>query len=370
MSAPFTGPAASLGIDMRDGIQAAINEANQTGGVRGHHLRLVALDDGYEPSRTAPNMRRLTDDPHIVAVVGNVGTPTAVAALPIAIQTSTPFVGAFSGAGVLRREPPDRVVVNFRASYAEEIEAMVEALTARAGLKPEEIAFFTQRDAYGDAGYAAGLDALHRRGLKDDSLIANGRYDRNSEAVENALADIISTPAPRVRARAVILIGAYKPCARFIRLAPENGFHPAFLCVSFVGALPLASALSTQGQGVIITEVVPHFDADLPLVRDYHHALTTIDPAPTPGFGSLEGYAAMRMLLLAMNRGRAEAPTRASIIPALEGLGGFDLGLGVALSLSPGEHQACHTVWPTVIRAGRVVPTDWAELFPARSKSP
>ena len=144
-------------------------------------------------------MRRLTDDPHIVAVVGNVGTPTAVAALPIAIQSSTPFVGAFTGAAVLRRDPPERVVVNFRASYSEEIDAMVEALTTRGGFKPEEIAFFTQRDAYGDAGFAAGLEALHRRGLKDDSLIANGRYDRNSEAVENALADIISAPPPRVR---------------------------------------------------------------------------------------------------------------------------------------------------------------------------
>lgn len=363
MSAPFTGPAASLGADMRDGIQAAIAEANAAGGVHNRHLRLVALDDGYEPRLTAPNMRTLTDDPAVVAIIGNVGTPTAVAALPIAERTATPFIGSFSGAGVLRREPPDHVVVNFRASYAEEIDATVEALTTRAGLKPADIAFFTQRDAYGDSGFSSGLAALRRRGLSADAPVPNGRYDRNSDAVENALADILSTS--HSRPRAVIMVGAYKPCARFIHLATRSGFHPIYVCVSFVGALPLAAELGPTGERVIITQVVPHYDADLPLVRDYHHALAALSPdhPPAPGFGSLEGYAAARMLLLAMNR-LDRAPDRASVITSLESLGEFDLGLGAPLSLSPTQHQACHTVWPTVIRTGRVVPADWAGLFP------
>ena len=80
MSTALSGPAADLGHRMRAGVQAAIDETNARGGVRGRKLRLVALDDGYEPSRTAPNMHKLIEDEHVLCVVGNVGTPTAIAA--------------------------------------------------------------------------------------------------------------------------------------------------------------------------------------------------------------------------------------------------------------------------------------------------
>lgn len=360
MSAPFSGPAAALGSGMRAGIAAALDEANRNGGIRGHRLRLVALDDGYEPSRTAPNMRKLVGEDKVVAVIGNVGTPTAVVAVPIAIETSTPFVGAFTGAGTLRKSPPDKVVINFRASYAEEVGAMVDALVVRAGLKPEEIAFFTQRDAYGDAGFSGGIAAMRRNGLKDETTVPHGRYERNTEVVESALADLLSAAVP---VRAVIMVGAYKPCAKFISLAKQNDLRAVFLNVSFVGSGALAAAMGAEGDGVIITQVVPHYSSDVPLATSYRAALTAMEPAAKPGFGSFEGYAAARMLLLALERSPAVA-NRASVIKALEGLGKFDLGVGAPLELSPVEHQACHQVWPTVIRGGQVVPTSWEELFP------
>jgi ABC-type branched-subunit amino acid transport system substrate-binding protein len=360
MSAAFSGPASALGSDMRAGIVAAIEEANTSGGVHGRKLRLVALDDGYEPSRTAPNMRALVGEQKVVAVIGNVGTPTAVAAIPIAVETSTPFVGAYTGAGVLRKTPPDRVVVNFRASYAEEVGAMVDALVTRAGMKPAEIAFFTQRDAYGDAGFSGGIAALRRHGLTDSAAVTHGRYERNTEVVESALADILSAAVP---ARAVIMVGAYKPCAKFIQLAKQNELHVTFMNVSFVGAGPLAAALGSDGDGVIVTQVVPHFVSEAPLAVSYRAALATFVPDAKPGFGSLEGYAAARMLLLALQKG-PDAPDRESVIRSLEGLGKFDLGMGAPLELSATEHQASHQVWPTVVKSGQVEPTSWEALFP------
>jgi branched-chain amino acid transport system substrate-binding protein len=360
MSTALSGPASALGTDMRAGVLAALEEANRAGGVRGQHLRLVTLDDGYEPSRTAPNMRKLVNEEKVVAIIGNVGTPTAVAAIPIAVETGTPFIGAFTGAGVLRKNPPDRCVINFRASYAEETGAMVDALIDRAGLKPEEIAFFTQRDTFGDAGHAGGMAALRRHGLTDEAAIAHGRFERNTEAVENALADILAARRP---AKAVVMVGTYKPCARFITLARQNDLNASFLNVSFVGPGPLAAALQSAGDGVIITQVVPHPSSNLKLVREYRSALSASDTPAQPGFGSLEGYTVARMFLLGLER--IDGPIgRESILAAMEGLGQFDLGIDVPLQLSKTEHQASHQIWPTVIRAGEVVPATWDELFP------
>ncbi len=361
MSAALEGPAAGLGRGMKEGIEAAIGEVNRAGGVRGRQVRLIALDDGYEPSRAAPNMHALIGRHNALAIIGNVGTPTAVAALPVAIESSTPFVGAFTGAGVLRKNPPDRCVINYRASYAEETGAMVDALIDHAGLKPEEIAFFTQRDAYGDSGFSGGIAALRTRGLADPTRIAHGRYERNTVLVENALADILGASVP---CKAVIMVGAYAPCAQFIRLARQHSLNAAFLNVSFVGSDQLARELGPAGEGVVVTQVVPHVDADLPITRAYRAALHANSKDAVPGFVSLEGYAACRMLLAALDKVPGD-PDRPSVIAALEDLGRFDLGTGAPLELSKTQHQASHAVWPTVIRGGRVVPASWTSVFSA-----
>ena len=240
------GSAAQLGLDMRLGVEAALHEANLDGGIHGRELSLIVLDDGYEPSRTAPNMHELIEVHEVLAVIGNVGTPTAVAAIPIANAKKTALFGAFTGAGVLRKSPPDRYIINYRASYAQETAAMVDALVDEAGVKVEEIALFTQRDAYGDAGHIGGITAMKRHGLTDDTAIAQGRYQRNTTAVENGLADILSSETP---VRAVIMVGSYGPCAEFIKLAHEFDFNPIFMNVSFVGSGPLCGALGADGEG-------------------------------------------------------------------------------------------------------------------------
>ena len=249
MSTALSGPAAELGENMRAGVLAALEEANRAGGLAGLPLELVSLDDRYEPAQTVPNMRRLIEQERVVGVIGNVGTPTAVAAIPIANETKTPFYGAYTGAGALRKQPPDRYVVNYRASYAEETAAMVEALVSQLGFQPEEIAFFTQRDAYGDAGFVGGIAALKAHGLASEHEVAHGRYERNTLAIEDGLAEVMQADPPP---RAVILVGAYAPCARFIELSREVGLDARFLNVSFVGAAPLAAALGEKGDGVIV----------------------------------------------------------------------------------------------------------------------
>lgn len=358
MSTVLSGPAAELGQGMKSGVEAALAEVNRAGGIQGNTLRLVALDDGYEPSRAGPNVHSLIDEHGVVAIIGDVGTPTAVAAVPVALQGKTAFFGAFTGAGLLRKNPPDREVINFRASYAEETGAMVDALIEHAHVKPEEVAFFTQRDAYGDAGFAGGIAALKRHGLVHESAVPHGRYERNTTAVENALADILSSSTDP---KAIIMVGAYAPCAEFIKLTRKVGLGPIFLNVSFVGAPALAAAAGDAAEGVIVTQVVPPPTGDLPIAREYRAALAAYSPAELPTHVSFEGYIAARILTRAL-RNLDATPTRENVVEALLSLGEFDIGLGQPLRLAPDEHQACHTVWPTIIHAGRVEPFDWADL--------
>ncbi len=354
MSTALSGPSQALGQNMKSGVEAYFAWRNEQGGVHGRPLALVALDDGYEPARTATHMRTLADQ-QVLAVIGNVGTPTAAVAVPIANEKKVPFFGAFTGAGLLRKTQPDRYVINFRASYAEETAEMVRGLVRELGIAPRDLAFFTQNDAYGDAGFAGAVKALEQLGYADAARLPHGRYPRNTVDVEDALSRLLD---PRVRPRAVIMVGAYKPCAKFIRLARQHGLDALFLNVSFVGSEALAAELGSAGDGVVVTQVVPLLDPTTPLVREYRAA---VKPEAW-NFVSLEGFAVARAFVVALEAAGPDA-TRERFIDALEGGAPIDLGFGAAPRLSKTDHQLSHAVWPTVIRRGKFQPLpSWTQL--------
>ena len=357
MSTALSGPARALGQSMKVGVEACFKQVNDDGGVQGKSLRLIAIDDGYEPSQAAPNMRTLIDDQQVIAVIGNVGTPTAIVTVPIANEKKTLLFGAFTGAGVLRKTPPDRYVINYRASYAEETAAMITGLLG-AGIKPEEIAFFTQNDGYGDAGYNGAISALTSKGYAEADKLAHGRYTRNTLNVEEALGVILDA---EVEPKAIIMVGAYAPNAAFIKLAREDFPDALFLNVSFVGSVPLAKRLGDAGEGVIVTQVVPDYNSDLPGVVQYRQALEKHAPGTAPGFVSLEGCIVARIFAEGL-RSAGEAQTRESIIDGLQGLADLDVGIGETLHYSDSSHQGSHKVWPTIIRAGKYIPLKWSEL--------
>ncbi|WP_316348745.1 ABC transporter substrate-binding protein [Desulfuromonas acetoxidans] len=359
MSTALTGPTAELGLRMRDGVMLGLERVNDAGGIQGRRVVLRAYDDGYEPQRVAQNMRRLVEDDQAVAIIGNVGTPTAIAALPIITSHGVPFVAPFTGAGLLRKTPPQRYVINFRASYVQEVTTMIRGLIEQGGIRPDEIAFFTQRDSYGDAGYVGGVTALQHYGLHDVRNILHVRYERNTLAVENALADLVYSPR---NIRAVIMVGAYAPCAKFIRLAKDVGLKAVFLNVSFVGSELLLNELGEQGDGVIVTQVVPPLTGDgVPIVREYLADFKRFNQAGRPNHVGLEGYISTRLLQRALVQIEGRV-TREHVVDALESLGSFDLGLGVALQLSPEQHQACQQVWGTYFSHGQTVPFAWETL--------
>ena len=355
MTSALSGPASSLGLGMKEGIETAFAQINAAGGVHGQTLELIALDDGYEPGRAGPNMRKLIDEEKVFAVLGNTGTPTAAVTVPIANEKKVPLFGAFTGAGLLRKTPPDRYVINYRASYAQETGEMIRGLVGELKIPPDRIAFFTQNDAYGDSGFAGGVKALQAIGYAQAKWATHGRYPRNTTDVEEGLARLLD---PRQHPRAIIMVGAYHPCARFIQLAKKEGLRALFLNVSFVGSAALAKELGRDGDGVVVTQVVPHFDAGLPATRDYCTAV----PAEKRNFISLEGYLVARAFAAGLTMAGPGA-NKEQFISALESERPIDLGLGVAHRLSSKAHQLSNQVWPTVIRRGQFQPIrSWTEL--------
>jgi ABC-type branched-subunit amino acid transport system substrate-binding protein len=337
-AAVLQGPASALGLGMKEGLLAAFDEVNRKGGVHGRKIKLISIDDGYEPSKAIVATRKLIEDEKVFALIGPVGTPTAVATQPLAAAAKVPFIGAFTGAGFLRNPKLDNVI-NIRASYDAETEAWVRHLTE--DLKISKIAIFYQDDAYGRAGLSGFEKAMKKRGL---AIVAEGTYERNTTAIKTALL-AVRKAAPE----AVVMVGAYQPSAEFIKLARKIEFNPVFVNISFVGASALASALGTEGAGVIVSQVVPFpWDASIKVIADYHAAIKARDPKAEPEFVSLEGYLVGRLAIAALERAGPE-PTRAGLLKAVKESSAFDLG-GLQMTYGPDDNEGLDKVFMTVIQ--------------------
>jgi ABC-type branched-subunit amino acid transport system substrate-binding protein len=349
-SCALSGPARELGIGMNAGLLARFSAINEKGGIKGRKIRLVSRDDSYEPDHAIRNTRELLNKENVFLLIGFVGTPTSKAVVPIAEDEKAPYVAPFTGAEFLRN-PFKRYVVNIRASYYQEMEKLAQYLVDRKKMK--KIACFFQNDGYGQAGLNGIKIALSKR---NQSLVATGNYERNTLAVKSALLRI-----KRSEPDAVVMVGAYKPCAEFIRLGKKIGMDDTiFANISFVGAEALADELGDVGNDCcIISQVVPYPQNETSaLVQEYKKDMAKYQPNGKISFVSLEGYMAAKFFGMVVEN--MERIDRESFIDTIEQKKSFDLG-GTVLKFDSNDHQGLDRVFLTEIRNGEVKPLEKGE---------
>jgi ABC-type branched-subunit amino acid transport system substrate-binding protein len=358
MSAMLTGPSAAIGNDLRSGIESYFKLVNDAGGVQDRRLELLVRDDGYEPERAAFNMRQLINEDGVLAVLGNVGTPTAIVTVPIAESTHTLLLGAFSGGDVLRSHPVSRYVINYRPSYAEETTEIINGLL-QIGIEPNQIAFFTQRDGFGDAAYRGAIDALQQHGFNRGNTLIHGRYTRNTLNVEDAVVEVLEAS---VKPKVVMMAGGYAPSAKFIKLVQAELPNLWFVNVSFVGSHSLKLALGDNSNHVVVTRVVPDLDSSLPIVEEFNSALEKFNSSLSANEVSLEGFIIAKIFHQGLLNISGEI-NKESIIDGIEAIKEKDLGLGFDIYLDGNEHQAIHKLWLKHLENGKFKSFDWKNML-------
>lgn len=355
-SLALEGHASYLGTQTLKGALCYLNYVNDNGGVHGRKIRVMSLDDGYDPPRCVANTQRLIVEEDVFCLFCYAGTPTTVRIMPLVEKARIPLVGMFTGANDLR-DPFNRYLINVRASYYQETEAAVTRFVKDLDLT--KIAVFYQYDAYGFDGLKGTEIALQKYGL---SPVATGSYIRGTLEVEEGLAKIRASGA-----EAVIMIGTYEPCAKFIRLAKESGYTPAFHNVSFVGAEALAGLLGKHGEGVFVTQVVPPPESPeartlLWGVGEYVDLLRRYFPEEKPNSVGMEGYINARVLVEGLERAGRNLD-RERFIDAIESIRDYSVGIANTLSFSPTDHQGLERVYFTRFENGRFeLITDWQKV--------
>jgi len=356
-SLPLTGHASYLGRQTLFGAQAYINAVNDAGGVAGRRIKVIALDDGYDPPRCVANTQRLIVEDQVFCLFSYVGTPTTAKIIPLLEEAKVPLVGSFTGANVLRF-PFRRYIVNIRASYYQETAAAVEHLVKDLGF--DRVAIFYQYDAYGFDGLKGAEMALRSDGL---APVARGSYIRGTMDVEEGLGRILDASP-----QAMVMIGTYGPCAKAIKLARARGFKGLFYAVSFVGADEIARILGPGDDApLLMSQVVP--PPDLPEskalllgVTEYARLLARYFPGERPDAVGLEGFINAKVLVEGLRRAGRDL-TRENFLGALESIENFSVGIASPISFAKDRHQGLERVYFTRFVHGRFhLVTDWGQL--------
>lgn len=339
-SAPLTGEAGASGRGLVMGAKIYFDHVNATeGGVNGQKIVHLVKDDAYQIEGTVRNTRAFIADPRVLALTGLYGTDNVTELFKQGLFDGTPLpiVGVSTGAKLLR-EPLNPSIFHLRASYIEEVDAIVRHV---AGLGTKRIAVVYEDNPFGEAGLRAAEDAVRKRGL---ALVARATYEQHTTNVRDAVKDVIDSHPDTV-----ILIAITPPAAEFIKQFHAAGGRAYLFGISTANVEGLSKVVSpTALQGLGISQVMPFpYSATLPLVAEYQALMKTYAKGNPYSYSTMEGYMNARVLVLALKKAGAN-PTRASVRQALEGLGQINLG-GYPLNFSPTNHIGSHFVDLTVV---------------------
>jgi branched-chain amino acid transport system substrate-binding protein len=381
MSAAFKGTAAGLGTEFYRGAQAYYDEINARGGVHGRTITVIGLDDHYEPLPCVKNTIQLLEKEHVFFLSNYVGTPTLTRALPVIKRYSDQqvlLVGNFTGAQPQREAPYVEHVFNVRASYRQEMAALVERFW---GIGARTFGVYSQADAYGRSGTDGVARALAARGARvavETTYARGAKFEDDMGPAVNALR--------RAGVDVVLCTGAYQGCGAFVRTARDLGWTVPISNVSFVGSDAMLRLLVQHGKttgrdytrALVNSQVVPSYDdVSLPGVSEYRTLMERRSPALPPAlrddkytpqpysFISLEGFINARVIVEALRRA-GPSPTRVGLRQALESLKNFDLGIGAPVNFGPERHQGLDSVYFTRVDGERWVPiADWSSAVQA-----
>jgi branched-chain amino acid transport system substrate-binding protein len=335
-SAPLSGANRELGEDIRDGALAYFKKVNDAGGVNGRRIEMVSLDDANVVKTAGDNTRKLVEENGVFALFGYASATLSRPALPVVEQYKVPFLSPFTGADPMRVF--NRYVYNMRASYAEELEKIVDHYTLF-GIKRFAIVHYD--DVVGKENYAAVDRALKLRNLAAVSVAAF--KDRAKPDIENGVKDVLKG-APEV----IILTTLYKATADFIRQARKTGSTAQMVSNSFPGSSPLGKELGKDGIGVAIAQVVPPISrASVPVVTEYRAAIEKHLGKKEYSFTSLESFIAAKAIVEGLRRAGPKL-TREGFMQALDGMSNYDAG-GYTLNFSPTNHNGSSFVELTII---------------------
>lgn len=332
-SAPLSGVMAPTMTGVFGGQQMAFDEINKRGGIAGRRVRLVILDDAFDPKRTLENAHELVEKQGVLALFGMVGTAQTAAVLPYIAEKRVPLVSAYSGSPSLRIQP-NPYFFTTQASYADELVKMVRNLKSAQATR---IAVVYQNNEFGKLLLPLAEKVIASEGATVAAARPLDVTGADAAAVAQSLAG--------ARPQAVLMIVAGPAVVAYVRANRAHLGVPIYTLSLSVGSSTL-KALGDDARGLAVSRATPYpWRATTPLARDFNQLM---DKAGKPvDYDHFAGYINGRVLIEGL-RGAGKNPTPESLTQSMEKLTQLDLG-GYTLNYSPHNRHGSNFVEITVV---------------------
>ncbi len=325
-SCQLTGPLAALSSEVRQGAKLYFDHVNANGGVFGRKVKVIALDDAYDPKKSEENTRTLVEKEKVLALFQFAGTPPALAALPVVEEFGVPFIAPFTGSDVLRSKF-SRYVFNIKAGYGTELSAMVKQL-AVVGIT--QVAVVYLNNPFGKGGLASVEESAKSYGV---TLVAQSPIE-----VDGSKMDLVVSTISKASPQAIIVVSAGKPSVNFVDAYQRAGHRSTFYMLSVISNSQLVSALGDRARGIVISQVVPSPWNKGIIVSAEFQTLASKQGIREYTFSQMEGFLSAKFLVEGLKRA-GNKPTRESLIRGLETMKSVDLG-GYGVELSATQHSS------------------------------
>lgn len=322
-SAHLSGPLSGTLKPVIKGQQLAVEEFNRRGGVAGRKVKLISLDDAYDPKRCVENVATLIDKEKVVALFGLASVANVGAVLPMLAEKKVPLFGVYTGAPNLRAKQHPYFFTTM-ASYRDEVVQMVKNLATVGRTK---IALAYHNNPFGQLMMPVVEEVCKELGT---SLVGKAPLDQaGSDSV--AVCQSLATSNPQ----AVIFMAFGPALVPFVKAARAYLSVPVY-APSISNSRQLIDALGDEARGLAFTQIVPYaLRATSTLTRDY---AAVMDKAKLPiDFDHFFGYLNMRMMLEMLKRA-GKGVTSQSLVTTIESLGKVDFG-GYTLNFGPQNHH-------------------------------
>jgi branched-chain amino acid transport system substrate-binding protein len=239
---PYSGPASSYGV-LGKLETAFFNMVNEQGGVAGHKINYISLDDSYSPPKTVEQIRRLVEEDQVAFTFATLGTPTNSAVVRYMNQKQVPQLFVSTGADKWGDYKVTPWTIGWQPSYRTEAQIYAKYILQQ---KPNaKIAILYQNDDFGK-DYPAGVKDV----LQDDydKRVVTATYETTDATIDSQMTILQASRAD------VLLVAAIpKFAAQSIRKAHDLDWKPLFFMSNVaisVGAV-MTPAGPENGIGII-----------------------------------------------------------------------------------------------------------------------
>ncbi|SOE49008.1 Leucine-, isoleucine-, valine-, threonine-, and alanine-binding protein [Orrella dioscoreae] len=330
-----TGPAAAIGIQSQNAVRL------WPATLGGQPARYVVLDDGTDVSQAVRNLRKLTAEDKVDALVGPNITASALAGLDVANETGTPLVALAASASIVEpmSDPRRRWVFKMPQNDSLMAGALVEHMRAH-GVKT--VGFIGFGDSYGDSWWKAFNDAA----VGNPAIVAQERFQRTDASVTGQALKLMAA-----KPDAVLVAGSGTPAALPQKTLASRGYKGVIYQTHGIGTLEFLQLGGKDVEGTLFPTgpgvVARGLPADNPVRKvalDFTEKYEARYGADTLTQFAGDAWGAWVLLDDAARRalaGGAQPGTpafRAALRDALEATRDLAVPNGV-LNLSPQDHQ-------------------------------